>query len=127
MPVSSATISWVLRAMRAEKSVGRPSASSKLLVCRLCVPPSTAAMASTAVRTTLLYGSCSVSDTPLVWQCVRSIAERGSLGSNCEMTRCHSRRAARSLATSMKKFMPMAKKNDRRPANLSMSSPRSRA
>jgi hypothetical protein len=54
MPVSSARISWVLRAMRAEKSVGRPSASSKLLVCRLCVPPRTAAMASTAVRTTLL-------------------------------------------------------------------------
>ena len=35
-----------------------------------------------------------------------------------------SRRAARSLATSMKKFMPMAKKNERRGANLSTSSPR---
>ena len=32
-------------------------------------------------------------------------------------------RAARSLATSMKKFMPMPKKNDRRPANASMSRP----
>ncbi len=54
MPVSSARMSWVLRAMRAEKSVGRPSASSNELVCRLWVPPSTAAIASTAVRTTLL-------------------------------------------------------------------------
>ena len=34
----------MLRAMRAEKSVGRPSASSNALVCRLWVPPSTAAM-----------------------------------------------------------------------------------
>ncbi len=68
-----------------------------------------------------------MSDTPLVWQWVRNMAERGSRGENWDTTRCHSRRAARSLATSMKKFMPMAKKNDRRPANLSMSSPRSRA
>jgi hypothetical protein len=68
-----------------------------------------------------------VSDTPLVWQCVRSMAERASFGSNWLITRCHSSRAARSLATSMKKFMPMAKKNDSRPANRSMSSPRSSA
>ena len=123
MPVSSWMTSWVLRAMRAEKSVGRPSASSKELVCRLCVPPSTAAIASIVVRTTLLYGSCSVSDTPLVWQCVRSISDCGFFGSKVAMTRSHRRRAARSLATSMKKFMPMAKKNDSRGANSSMSRP----
>ena len=34
-------------------------------------------------------------------------------------------RAARSLATSMKKFMPIAKKKERRPAKASMSRPRS--
>ena len=34
------------------------------------------------------------------------------------MTRDQSRRAARSFATSMKKFMPMAKKNERRPREL---------
>ena len=34
-----------------------------------------------------------------------------------------SSRAARILATSMKKFMPMAQKNDRRGANVSTSSP----
>ena len=59
-------ISCVLRAMRAENSVGNAMASSKEFVCRLCVPPSTAAIASIVVRTTLFIGSCSVSDTPLV-------------------------------------------------------------
>ncbi len=67
--------SWVLRAIRAEKSVGSATASSRLLVCRLCVPPSTAASASSVVRMTLLYGSCSVSETPDVWQWVRSICD----------------------------------------------------
>ena len=114
----------MLRAMRAEKSVGRPSASSNALVCSDCVPPSTAASASTVVRITLLYGSSAVSDTPEVWQCVRSMRDFSSFGSNCRMTRSHSSRAARSLAISMKKSMPMAKKNDSRPANLSTSRPR---
>ena len=45
---------WVLRAMRAEKSVGRAMASSSALVCSDCVWPSTAAMASMHVRPTLL-------------------------------------------------------------------------
>jgi len=35
----------------------------------------------------------------------------------------HNRRAARSFATSMKKFMPTAQKNDSRGANRSMASP----
>ncbi len=43
------------------------------------------------------------------------------------MMRAHSKRAARSFATSMKKFMPIAKKNERRPANASTSSPRAAA
>ena len=37
----------------------------------------------------------------------------------------HSSRPARSLATSMKKFMPMAQKNDSRGANASTSIPAS--
>jgi hypothetical protein len=41
------------------------------------------------------------------------------------MILCHSRRAARSFAASMKKFMPMAKKNDSRPAKRSTSIPAS--
>ena len=39
------------------------------------------------------------------------------------MIRCQSSRAARSFATSMKKFIPIAKKNDSRPANASTSIP----
>ena len=117
----------MLRAMRAAKSDGSAIASSKLFVCRLCVPPSTAASASYAVRTMLLYGSCSVSDTPDVWQCVRSIFEPGFCAPRSVMMRDHNKRAARSFATSMKKFMPIAKKNERRPANSSTPSPRAAA
>ena len=72
----------MLRATRAANSLGSAIASSNEFVCRLCVPPSTAASASIVVRTMLLYGSCSVSDTPDVWQCVRSIDEPGFCGSN---------------------------------------------
>ena len=71
MPVSSARISCVLRAILAENGVGRASASSNELVCNDCVPPSTAASASIVVRMMLLCGSCSVRLTPEVWQCVR--------------------------------------------------------
>ncbi len=120
MPVSSARISWVLRAMRIEAGVGSAIASSKELVCSDCVPPSTAAIASIVVRMTLLCGSCSVRLTPEVWQCVRNARLAGSFGANCCISRAHSRRAARSFATSMKKFMPMPKKNDSRGANSSI-------
>ena len=58
---------------------------------------------------------------------MRSISDCGSLGSNWLITRCHSSRPARSLATSMKKFMPMAKKKLSRPANSSTSRPLSSA
>jgi hypothetical protein len=46
--------SCVLRAMRAEKSVGRASASSSALVWSDWVPPCVAASASIQVRVTLL-------------------------------------------------------------------------
>ena len=114
----------MLRAIRADASVGSASASSNALVCSDCVPPRVAASASTAVRTTLLYGSWLVRLTPEVWQWVRSISERGSLGLNSAPTHsAHSSRAARSFATSMKKFIPMPKKNDSRGAKASTSSP----
>ena len=72
---------------------------------------------------TLLNTSCAVSDQPEVWQCVRSESDLSFFGSNCATSLAHSSRAARSLATSMKKFMPMAQKNDSRGANVSTSSP----
>ena len=57
-----------------------------------------------------------MSDTPDVWQCVRSIDDDRLL--RLELARSpatRAARAARSFATSMKKFMPMPKKNERRP------------
>jgi hypothetical protein len=70
-------ICWVRSAMPAETSVGSASASSRLLVCSDCVPPSTAAMACTATRTMLLSGCCAVSVLPAVWVWKRSCCARG--------------------------------------------------
>ena len=95
-------------------------------MCSDWVWPCVAAIASTQVRVTLLKTSCAVSDQPLVWQCVRRLSDLGLPGSNWWISRAQSARAARSLATSMKKFMPIAQKNDSRGANASMSRPASR-
>ena len=65
----------MLRAIRAEKSVGKAIASSSAYVCKDCVPPSAAANASMHVRATLLNGSCSVKLHPLVWQCVLRVSD----------------------------------------------------
>ena len=111
------------RATFAEASVGNARASSKLLVCRLCVPPMVAAIASNAVRATLFMTSCAVSDQPEVWQCVRSDNDFGEVVPKRATSSAQSRRAARSLAISMNTFMPMAKKNDRRGANASTDMP----
>ena len=95
------------------------------LVCRLCVPPSTAASASTRgahdVVVRVLLGERHARRLAVRAQHQRRRLLRLELRM---ITRAHSRRAARSFATSMKKFMPIAKKNERRPANSSMSRPR---
>ena len=67
--------------------------------------------------------SWAVSDQPLVWQCARSIIDFGFCGSKGFISRAHSSRAARNLATSMKKSMPTHQKNDSRGANSSIASP----
>ena len=115
----------MLRAIRAEKSVGRASASSRALVCSDWVWPWVAAIASTQVRVTLLKTSCAVSDQPEVCEWVRSDSDLGFFGSNCLTSLAHSSRAARSLAISMKKFMPIAQKKDSRGAKASTSRPAS--
>ena len=62
----------------------------------------TAAIASIDVRTTLLYGSCSVSEYPDVWQCARKRSDFSFFAPNLSLTICaHILRAARILATSM--------------------------
>lgn len=129
MPDSSWMIIWVFLAMRALFTVGRPRASSKELVWRDCVPPNTAAMASTTVRITLLYGSwrrrwreilghvsgdhfeafktqlfitCSVRDHPEVWQWVRRRRDLVFSGWNFSfISVAHNLLAARNLAISM--------------------------
>ncbi len=109
--------------MRAEKSVGKAMASSSALVWSDCVPPNTAAMASTAVRVTLLNTSWAARLHPEVWEWQRSIFERSSLGENSPISSAHSRRAARSLAISIRAFMPMPQKKLRRGAKASTSRP----
>ena len=119
VPLSSIRNSWVLRAMRAENGVGSASASSSALVCSDWVCPCVAAIASIWVRMMLLNGSCAVSDQPDVWLWARSGSDLSDFGPKPLTSPAHSLRAARSLATSMKKFMPIAQKNDRRGANWS--------
>ncbi len=79
-------------------------------MCSDWVWPWVAAIASMQVRPTLLKTSCAVSDQPLVWLWVRRLSDLGFCGSNSRTSRAHSARAARILATSMKKFIPIAQK-----------------
>ncbi len=92
------------------------------------MPPSTAASAWSAVRTMFTSGCCAVSVAPPVCVWNRSIQLRGSFAPNRSvMIRAHMRRAARNFAISSKKCMWHAKKNERRGANSSTSSPASSA
>ena len=121
-------ICWVRSAIFAARSVGSASASSNEFVCSDCVPPRTAASASHAVRTMLFSGCCAVSVAPPVCVWNRSIALLRSFAPNrSRMIRAHMRRAARNFATSSKKFMWQAKKNESRGANSSTASPASSA
>ena len=67
-----------------------------------------------------------MSDQPEVWQWVRKGSDLSLFGSKPFTSFAQSRRAARSFATSMKKFMPTAQKKDRRGANWSTVSPAAR-
>src|SRR5687768_9325324 len=98
-------------------------ASSSALVCSDWVPPNADAMASIQVRATLLNGSCSVKLQPEVWQCVRSANDFEFFGLNCLTILDHNKRAARIFAISIKWFIPIAQKNDKRGANVSISIP----
>jgi hypothetical protein len=54
---------------------------------------------------------------------VRRASDLSLFGEKPAMSSAHRSRAARSFATSMKKFIPVAKKNERRGANASTSIP----
>ena len=76
-PVSCAITCCVRSASRTACSVGSASASSNEFVWSDCVPPSTAASASIAVRIRFTSGCCAVSDTPAVCVWKRINQERG--------------------------------------------------
>ena len=96
-------------------------------MCNELVPPSTAASASIAVRTTLLTGCCAVSETPAVWVWNRSHSAFSLVAPyRSRSHRAQIRRAARNLAISSKKSTWESKKNDRPGANVLTSSPRDR-
>src|SRR5205823_4746495 len=122
-PVSCARICWVRSASVALCSVGSASASSYALVWSDCVPPSTAASAWIATRTTLFLGCCAVRvDPPVcVWKRRRHAASPAWKRSF--MSRAHSLRAARNLATSSNRSVNDAKKNETRGASWFTSSP----
>src|SRR6476661_3993771 len=110
VPDSCCSSSWVFRAIRAEKSVGKAIASSRALVCNDWVCPCVAAIASIQVRATLLNGSCAVNDHPEVCECVRNDNDFGFFAPNSPTNLDHNARAARIFAISMKKFIPIAQK-----------------
>ena len=114
------------RAIRAARSVGSASASSKPLVCSDCVPPQTAAKPCSATRTMLFSGCWAASVTPPVCVWKRIFSERSSCApKRSRMMRAHIRRAARNLATSWNTWLwPLKKKASRGP-NSSTSSPAS--
>ena len=87
--------------MRADAAVGKAMASSMELVCSDCVPPKTAASASSDVRATLFHGSCAVKDQPLVCVWVRSANDLGFSAPSCCMDSAQINRAARILAISL--------------------------
>ena len=125
-PLSCAMICWVRSASVAAAAVGSARASSSEFVWSELVPPITAASACNAVRTTLLYGCCAVSDTPAVCVWNRSFHDRSCRAWNrSRMTSAQSLRAARNLAISSKKSLCELKKNESRGAKSSTSSPAS--
>ena len=97
-------------------------------MCSDCVPPSTAASASIAVRTMFTSGCCAVSDTPAVcvWKRIsHDFGLRAPYLSRISVAQI--RRAARYFAISSKKSRCALKKNDSRGAKSSTSRPRSSA
>ena len=90
------------------------------------MPPITAAIACTAVRTMLFIGCWAVSVEPPVWVWKRSIVDFGSFAPNRSvMIRYHILRLARNLAISSKKLLCPFQKNDSRGAKSSTSRPAS--
>jgi hypothetical protein len=113
----------VFAAIRAAKSEGSAIASSKLLVWRDWVPPEDRRQrlvggADHVVHRVLLW-----SETPEVWQWVRSMRLSGLLRAEALHDAVPQEAGGAELGGLHEEFMPMAKKNDRRGAKLSTSRP----
>ena len=116
------------RAIRAARSLGSASASSKEFVWIDCAPPATAESACTATRTMLFSGCCAVSVEPPVCAWKRSACAFGFVApKRSRMISAQSRRAARNFATSWKKWLCALKKNESRSPKSSGESPASTA
>src|SRR4051812_19007908 len=90
-----------------------------------CAPPSTAPRHWIVERMTLFSGCCAVSVVPELPEKNRSRPDAGWIAPNRSVaTQYHSRRAARSFATSSNRSIVVAKWNDSRGANESTASPR---
>ena len=127
-PASLASSCCVRSAIRAARSVGSASASSKEFVWIDCAPPETAESAWIATRTMLFSGCCAVSVEPPVCAWKRSAWAFGFVApKRSRMISAHSRRAARNFATSWKKWLCALKKNESRSPNSSGESPASTA
>jgi hypothetical protein len=110
--------------MRALRSVGSASASSKAFVWTDCAPPHTAESACTATLTTLFSGCCAVRVEPPVCAWKRSAWAFGLVApKRSRMIRAQSVRAARNFATSWKKWLCALKKKESRSPNSSGESP----
>ena len=127
-PDSWAITCWVRSAIRAERSVGSASASSKPFVCSDWVPPQTAAKPWSATRMMFTSGCCAWSVTPPVWVWNRIICARSSVApKRSRMIRAHIRRTARNLAISWKTLLWQLKKKASRGAKSSTARPLSSA
>jgi len=101
----------VLRAIRAEKSVGSASASSSALVCSDWVWPCVAAIASMVVRITLFRRPARSATSPRSG--MRAQRERARvLRIELRQRLAHQQPSRAHFCTSMKKFIPMAQKNE---------------
>ncbi len=121
-PLSWANICCVLNAIRTASSVGSDSASSMEFVWTDCAPPRTAAKAWRVTLTTLPSGCWAVSVTPDVWTWNRSVLEEVFLALNLSfMSFIQILLAALNLASSSKKSLWDAKKNESWDAKSSIS------
>ena len=107
---SVCNITWMLRAIRREKSSALRIGWSNGETSRLFKPPTTPENACVVLRNKFTYGSYTVFVKADVLPCTWT-ARSASSAPNASMMRAQSTRNARNLAISMKKLAPMENVN----------------